>query len=123
MPPKAKTTARTLIPVILCGGTGSRLWPLSRQDYPKQLLALTGAETLLQQTARRFMGNDTFSVPMVISNDSYRFAVAEQLRQLDIAARLVLEPSPKNTAPAVAVAALIAAETDPDAVLIVAAAD
>lgn len=117
-----------LIPVILSGGAGTRLWPLSRELYPKQLLALTGERTMLQQTALRLEGlAGTF--PVVVSNEAHRFLVAEQLRQLNIEPRaIVLEPFGRNTAPAIALAAHAALKTkgeasDTDPVLLVLPAD
>ena len=97
-----------LVPVILSGGSGTRLWPLSRELYPKQLLPLVGDHTMLQDTARRLSGL-TASGPIVVCNEHHRFMVAEQLRQIDvIPAAIVLEPVGRNTAPAVAIAALAA---------------
>ncbi len=111
-------------PVILSGGTGTRLWPLSRQSFPKQFLALAGERTLLQEAALRAIDPDLFGPISVIANVDHRFAIAEQLRQVGIAGtRIVLEPVGRNTAPAVAVAALIAAEADPDAILLVMPSD
>jgi mannose-1-phosphate guanylyltransferase / mannose-6-phosphate isomerase len=97
-----------LTPVILSGGAGTRLWPLSRELYPKQLLALTGERTMLQQTALRLSGLAA-AAPVVVCNEAHRFLVAEQLRQLRIEPRaMVLEPFGRNTAPAIALAALAA---------------
>ncbi len=111
-----------LIPVLLAGGTGSRLWPVSRGMYPKQLQRLTGDLTMLQESLDRVNGfADTVS-PLVICNDEHRFMVAEQLRAMDRDdVRIVLESVGRNTAPAVTAAALLAA--DPNAVLLVMAAD
>ena len=118
-----------LTPVILSGGAGTRLWPLSRELYPKQLLALTGERTMLQQTALRLDGLAA-SGPIVVCNESHRFLVAEQLRQLGVEARAtILEPFGRNTAPAIALAAhaaLKAVVRDPggsDPVLLVLPAD
>ena len=95
-----------LTPVILSGGAGTRLWPLSRELYPKQLLPLIGTRTLLQQTLLRLEGLEA-SPPVIVCNEAHRFLVAEQLRQLKIEPRaLVLEPFGRNTAPAIALAAL-----------------
>lgn len=108
-----------IVPVLMSGGTGSRLWPLSRETYPKQLLSLLGKNTLLQQTAQRVNDPSMFADPMVIANTEHRFAIAEQLRSVGVAnPTLVLEPFGRNTAPAIAIAALIASETDPDAILL-----
>ena len=114
----------TLIPVILSGGAGTRLWPLSREMYPKQLLALTGKRTMLQETAARLAGIAGAGEPIVVCNEAHRFAVAEQLRALGHkACAILLEPAGRNTAPAVALAALKALQIDPEAILIVAPAD
>jgi mannose-1-phosphate guanylyltransferase/mannose-6-phosphate isomerase len=113
-----------LIPVILSGGAGTRLWPLSREMYPKQLLALTGIHTMLQDTALRLKGIAGATPPLVVCNDAHRFTVAEQIRALQIQpSAILLEPVGRNTAPAVALAALKAIEIDPGATLIVAPAD
>src|ERR1700736_4850183 len=94
-----------LTPVMLSGGAGTRLWPLSRELYPKQLLALTGERTMLQQTALRLEGLAA-TPPGVGCNEAHRFLVAEQLRQVSIEPRaMVLEPFGRNTAPAIALAA------------------
>ena len=112
-----------LTPVILSGGAGTRLWPASRALYPKQLLPLVdGSTTMLQQTALRLDGMATGEC-MVVCNDAHRFLVAEQLRAIDVNPRVVLEPEGRNTAPAVALAALLALEDDQDAVLLVMPAD
>lgn len=96
-------------PVILSGGSGTRLWPASRAMYPKQLLPLTGKRTMLQETACRLAGKaDVAERTMVICNEAHRFLVAEQLRSIDKPAQIVLEPEGRNTAPAVALAALVA---------------
>ena len=100
-----------LVPVILSGGSGTRLWPLSRELYPKQLLPLVGDRTMLQETVARVTGIEDVAGPVVVCNESHRFMVAEQLRESGIAAQaIVLEPVGRNTAPAVAVAALVALE-------------
>jgi mannose-1-phosphate guanylyltransferase/mannose-6-phosphate isomerase len=115
-----------LIPVILSGGSGTRLWPLSRELYPKQLLPLTGARTMLQETAARVEGVSGVDAPIVVCNESHRFMVAEQLREMGVAAQaIILEPVGRNTAPAVAVAALVALAQRPESspVLLVLPAD
>src|SRR5262245_16601984 len=100
-------------PVILSGGAGTRLWPLSRAALPKQFLPLTSQLSLLQETARRLAG---YAPPLIVCNEEHRFLMAEQLRQLGITpAALLLEPVARNTGPAVAAAALLAAERDPRA--------
>jgi mannose-1-phosphate guanylyltransferase/mannose-6-phosphate isomerase len=116
-----------LIPVILSGGSGTRLWPLSRELYPKQLLSLVGKGTMLQETLARLSGVPEVQPPVVVCNESHRFLVAEQLRQVKTAASaILLEPVGRNTAPAVAVAALsalTAAQSGDDPVLLVLPAD
>jgi mannose-1-phosphate guanylyltransferase/mannose-6-phosphate isomerase len=113
-----------LVPVILSGGAGTRLWPLSRELYPKQLLALTGKHTMLQDTALRLAGIADAAPPIVVCNEAHRFTVAEQIRALGMeTSAILLEPVGRNTAPAVALAALKALEIDAEATLIVAPAD
>lgn len=122
----------TLYPVILSGGSGTRLWPLSRATFPKQFLALmaqggtgTGEDlTLLQQTAMRFADKTRYSAPVTISNDEHRFLVAEQLRAAHIdRAEIILEPCARNTAPAAIVAALHIAAKDPEGVMVLLPSD
>lgn len=108
--------------VILAGGTGSRLWPLSRGAYPKQFLPLTGSQTMLQETLARLEGLPCRS-NIIICNEEHRFIAAEQLRQLQTSHTILLEPIGRNTAPAVALAALLAIENSEDPVLLVLAAD
>ncbi len=111
-------------PVILSGGSGTRLWPMSRALYPKQLLALTGERSLLQETARRVAGDAGFAPPLIVANEEHRFIIAEQLREIGIVPdALVLEPIGRNTAPAAGVAALRLAAKDPDALMLVLASD
>jgi len=113
-----------LIPVILSGGAGTRLWPLSREMYPKQLLALTGKRTMLQETAARLAGIAGAAAPIIVCNEAHRFAVAEQIRAIGIQlSGILLEPVGRNTAPAVALAALKALQIDPEATLVIAPAD
>ena len=109
-----------ILPVILSGGTGTRLWPLSRESYPKQFWPLASDKTMLAETAARGSGAG-FLPPMVVCNEAHRFLVAEQLR--DKGASIVLEPVGRNSAPAIAAAALLAEETAPGAVLWFMAAD
>ena len=109
-----------ILPVILSGGTGTRLWPLSRESYPKQFWPLASDKTMLTETAARGSGAG-FLPPMVVCNEAHRFLVAEQLR--DKGAAIVLEPVGRNSAPAIAAAALLAEETAPGAVLWFMAAD
>jgi mannose-1-phosphate guanylyltransferase/mannose-1-phosphate guanylyltransferase/mannose-6-phosphate isomerase len=113
-----------IVPVILSGGEGRRLWPLSSTARPKQFLALVGDETLLQQTVRRLSDPGTFGVPIIIGGAEQRFLIAEQLRAAALGpARIVLEPMGRNTAPALAVGALLAMESDPEALILSAHAD
>ena len=111
-------------PVILAGGSGTRLWPLSRSLYPKQLICLVDRYTMLQNTALRLDGLEQVANPMVICNDEYRFMVAEQFRQIGVQpASVILEPVGRNTAPALAVAALRALQNGEDPILLVLPAD
>ena len=112
-----------IVPVILSGGSGTRLWPVSRESFPKQFWPLVSARTMIQETAGRAMGPG-FAAPIVVCNQEHRFVVAEQMRAMGIAgARILLEPVGRNSAPAILAAALVVAETDPDAVLWMMAAD
>jgi mannose-1-phosphate guanylyltransferase/mannose-1-phosphate guanylyltransferase/mannose-6-phosphate isomerase len=112
-----------IVPVILSGGTGTRLWPLSRESYPKQFWPLVSARTMLQETASRAAGPG-FAPPVVVCNEAHRFLVAEQLREAQVeGARILLEPMGRNSAPAIAAAAVLLAADDPEAVLWLMAAD
>ena len=112
-----------MIPVILSGGSGTRLWPLSRQAYPKQFLALAGEDTMLQATWQR-VAELASAAPLVVANEDHRFMVAEQLRELGCTpAAIVLEPVGRNTAPAIAVAALQATADGTDPLLLVLPSD
>jgi mannose-1-phosphate guanylyltransferase/mannose-6-phosphate isomerase len=115
--------SEVIVPVILSGGSGTRLWPVSREGLPKQMWPLVSERTMLQETALRGRGPG-FAPPVVVCNVRHRFAVAEQLREAGIEdATIVLEPFGRNSAPAVAAAALIAEETHPGATMWVMAAD
>lgn len=110
-----------IVPVILCGGSGTRLWPLSRQSYPKQFLRLTGEYSLFQQTILRLDGfcqnnHDALRVenPIIVTNEVHRFLVLDQLHQLDRAAQIILEPVGKNTAPSLSLASLCIKESYPN---------
>ena len=117
---------KPIFPVILCGGSGTRLWPLSRQSFPKQFISLINESkyTLLQDTLKRISKLDNAMNPILICNEEHRFIAAEQLRELDITPnRLLLEPIGKNTAPAIINAALIAKEIDDDPLIMVLSSD
>lgn len=114
-----------LIPVVLSGGSGTRLWPLSREKYPKQLLSLVDEDSLLQATLRRVDGISglRLGAPMVVCNEEYRFVVAEQLRLMGQEGDILLEPVGRNTAPALTLAALAASRDGADPLLLVMPAD
>lgn len=112
-----------IYPVIICGGTGTRLWPLSRRSMPKQFLNFTGEHSLFQQAATRLLGSN-FAAPLVITANDYRFIVSQQLADIGIkSSTVMLEPSPKNTAPAILAAAQKLHDEDPDAVMLAAPSD
>lgn len=112
------TSDASVVPVLLSGGTGSRLWPLSREARPKQLLPLVDERTLLQQTVARVDEPKLFGEPIIVANIEHRFLIAEQLRAIGKDATVVLEPIGRNTAPAVAIAALTAVRDNPDAIIL-----
>ena len=119
----SQTTDSTLVPVILCGGSGTRLWPVSRKSFPKQFWPLISETPMLAETALRAAGPG-FTAPIIVANQDHRFVVAEQLRDAGIKTpKILLEPVGRNSAPAIAAAALVAAETNPQAVLWIMAAD
>jgi len=112
-----------ILPVIMAGGSGTRLWPLSRGNYPKQFLTLSGDYTMLQSTLNRLDGLD-HSPAMLICNEEHRFIAAEQVRQLGVGhSGIFLEPVGRNTAPAIALSAFKALENGEDPLLLVLAAD
>jgi mannose-1-phosphate guanylyltransferase len=102
-----------ITPVILCGGSGTRLWPLSRKSYPKQFVPMIGDGSLFQQSAQRFSGAE-FAAPVVVTNADFRFIVTQQLGEVGIdPGPVLIEPEGRNTAPALLAAALVVAEADP----------
>lgn len=118
------TDTRKIVPVVLSGGSGTRLWPMSRESYPKQLLALTADRSLLQETLARVGNRSVFGAPIIVCNSEHRFIVAEQIKQLDMTPHnIVLEPVGRNTAPAIAAAALMLAEEDPATLMLVLPSD
>ena len=123
MSQSSSTSPRTINPVILSGGVGSRLWPVSRELHPKQLQALVTEKSLLQETALRVNGKG-FGAPTIVCNNEHRFIVAEHLRECGVNPnRIVLEPVGRNTAPAAAIAALSFASTDNDALILLLPSD
>jgi mannose-1-phosphate guanylyltransferase / mannose-6-phosphate isomerase len=121
--PEVSTAMNSITPVILSGGSGTRLWPLSREAHPKQFLPVIGEHSLLQATVLRLQGLNA-QAPIVVANESHRFLVAEQLQQLGLSAgALLLEPVGRNTAPAIAAAAHQALASDADAILLVMPSD
>jgi mannose-1-phosphate guanylyltransferase/mannose-6-phosphate isomerase len=118
-----RRAAEQIVPVILSGGSGTRLWPVSRESFPKQFWPLLSDRSLIAETALRAAGPG-FAPPIIVCNQDHRFLAAEQMRLAELpGARIVLEPVGRNSAPAVAAAALLAAETNPDTVLWIMAAD
>src|ERR1044072_1781574 len=108
-----------LVPVILSGGSGTRLWPLSRELLPKQLLALTGERTMLQETAARLAGFANAAGPIVVCNEAHRFLVAEQLREMQLdPTAILLQPVGRSTAPAITLAAHAALAAHGEAALL-----
>jgi mannose-1-phosphate guanylyltransferase / mannose-6-phosphate isomerase len=115
--------ANLINPILLCGGAGTRLWPLSRKSYPKQFVKLTGEESLYQASARRLSGIG-FASPAIVTAADFRFIVIEQLAELEIApADILIEPSAKNTAAAICAAALALEARAPGALMLVAPSD
>jgi len=113
-----------IVPVLMAGGSGTRLWPLSREQYPKQFLPLLGDKSLLQETALRAACIENAAAPVVIGAEAHRFVIAEQMQAAGIRATILLEPEGRNTAPAAAVAAhFVAREYGPDAIIFLMAAD
>ena len=114
---------RRIIPLIMCGGAGTRLWPSSREGRPKQFLPLFGARSTFQDTLKRVSDATLFERPIVITNATYRFMVLEQLSEIGIAADVLLEPMRRDSGPAIAAGAIFAQARDNDAVVLALAAD
>src|SRR2546421_356090 len=118
------TVTHGITPVLLSGGSGTRLWPVSRALYPKQLLPMIAERTMFQETAARFAGVPEFGAPVIVCNDDHRFIVASQIQAVGIAPqKIVLEPFGRNTAPAAAVAALLLAEAAEETLMFLAPSD
>jgi mannose-1-phosphate guanylyltransferase/mannose-6-phosphate isomerase len=114
---------KKITPIILCGGSGTRLWPLSRKSYPKQFASIFGDMTLFQTCAKRLSGPQ-FNSPVVVTNSDFRFIITEQLQEIGIdPGAIIIEPEGRNTAPAVLVASLFVMREDPEAILLVAPSD
>ncbi|HCO53448.1 MAG TPA: mannose-1-phosphate guanylyltransferase/mannose-6-phosphate isomerase, partial [Pelagibacterium sp.] len=107
-----------ITPIVLAGGTGTRLWPMSRSARPKQFLTLSGEHSLFQDTLLRLASDPRYGAPIVVTNEDYRFVVAEQASELGLQlAAIVLEPVARNTAPAILAAVLVASQDQPDAIV------
>ena len=115
--------AERIVPVILCGGAGTRLWPASRETMPKQFMRLVGDNSTFQASVLRVSDPAQFERPVIIAANDSRFMIAEQLQELGISADIILEPSRRDSAAAVAVAAEVAARRTPDSVVLIMAAD
>ena len=118
--------SKSIIPIILCGGTGSRLWPLSRESYPKQYLSFDGIndKSLLQKTLQRMKGIENLKQPILICNEDHRFIVAQQMKAINVKPySILLEPIGRNTAPAITISSLLALEKDDDPIVIVLSSD
>ena len=106
-----------IVPIILAGGTGTRLWPVSRKTFPKQFVPLIDGQTPFQQSVLRVQG-DRFAKPLIVTSDNYRFLVSEQLNAIGCDADIIIEPDGKNTAPAILAATFVAQKSDNDAMLL-----
>ncbi|SFB04239.1 mannose-1-phosphate guanylyltransferase/mannose-1-phosphate guanylyltransferase / mannose-6-phosphate isomerase [Poseidonocella pacifica] len=112
-----------ITPILLCGGSGTRLWPLSRKSFPKQFTEVVGDETLFQASARRFVG-EGFVDPVVVTGNDFRFIVTEQLEEIGVShAGIIIEPSGRNTAPAAIASAIFAAKSNPDTLILLVPSD
>src|SRR5215470_18492328 len=112
-----------IIPLIMCGGAGTRLWPASREVRPKQFLPLFGARSTFQDTLLRVSDADLFERPIVVTNAAYRFMVLEQLAEIGLEADVLLEPMRRDSGPAIAAGAAFAQARDKDAIVLALAAD
>src|SRR5579859_5610910 len=110
-------TDRLITPVVLCGGAGTRLWPVSREKMPKHFVPLVGSLTTFQQVIERVNRPDLFAAPIIITNSDFRFVVAEQLRARRVKATILLEPQRRDSAAAIAAVSAFAIKSDPDAIL------
>src|SRR5262249_58581863 len=111
-----------IIPVLMCGGAGTRLWPVSRESMPKQFVPLIGPHSTFQQVIERISDPALFARPIVITNADFRFIAAEQIRECGVEADILLEPARRDSGPAVAAAAVLAAGRGPQALVLVLAA-
>src|SRR3546814_4419360 len=117
---RLEQTSFRIHPVILAGGSGTRLWPLSRASYPKQLLPLTSEHTLLQETVLRNLSDAGYAEPIIVCNEDHRFMIEEQLQQVGVSAQqIILEPVGRNTGPALTAAALLLNRREPGAMMLV----
>src|SRR5664279_5377181 len=114
---------RRIVPLIMCGGAGTRLWPASREVHPKQFLPLFGARSTFQDTILRVSDAALFERPVVITNNAYRFMVLEQLAEIGLEADVLLEPMRRDSGPAIAAGAAFAQVRDNDAIVLALAAD
>lgn len=112
-----------IIPLIMCGGAGTRLWPASREGRPKQFLSLFGERSTFQDTLLRVSDPELFGRPIVITNMAYRFLVREQLDEIGLAADVLLEPVKRDSGPAIAAGTVFATLRDPEAIILALAAD
>ena len=120
----SKKNASNIQPVILCGGSGSRLWPVSRKALPKQFIKLVSDRTMFQDTALWVCEAEGYRAPLIVSNEAFRFHVADQMREIGVEpSAVILEPHSRNTAAAIALAALVLSEKDPDACMLVMPSD
>jgi len=113
----------SIIPVILCGGSGTRLWPVSRDSFPKQFVPLLGQYSTFQATLKRVSDQTLFGKPVIVTNEKFRFLIEEQAQSVNVAVDIIMEPEPRDSAPAIAVATAYVAKRDPDSAVLILAAD